>query len=477
MRSEPGQAAELTPAHGIGRGLSDLLGWPEAPWETVGVNPSPTALATWMPIVDMAVAAQGLVGLAAAALHEARTGTAQTVSVDRWEASLSMTPAAYLTIDGERAVEWDPLTGYFQAADGWVYLHTAFPHLRAGLLAEFGLPEDRAAVAAGLASLPAQTIEDRAAAAGVCAIRRRSRGQWDAHPHAAVLRTRPVVDLARHGDAPARSLAPGAAPLEGVRVLDLSRVIAGPTIGRTLAEHGAEVLRIGAAHLPSIAPLLIDTGYGKRSAFIDLRQADGRTTLAALIRDADVLIDGYRPGALARHGFGHEDLRALNPGIVLVTLSAFGADGPWGGRRGYDTYVQAATGLSAETPDGPARLPCQPLDYLTGYFGAAAAMVALRRRMTEDGAWSAELALARTAMWLWQQTDALGAEADPPAVNPSIEEVSRLLVQTPSAFGVLRSLRPAVSLSVTPPRWRSAPVPLGSDPPLWLATGDPVAAN
>ncbi|MEM7213275.1 MAG: CoA transferase, partial [Pseudomonadota bacterium] len=260
---------------------------------------------------------------------------------------------------------------------------------------------------------------------------------------------------------------PGDAPLAGVRVLDLSRVIAGPMMGRTLAEHGAEVLRVGAPHLPSFEGLVINTGFGKRAAFCDLRDAVGRDALAALIREADVLIDGYRPGALAGHGFGLEDLQRLNPELVYLTLSAFGETGPWGGRRGYDTYVQCATGLSQDGPDGPTRLPCQPLDYLSGYLGAASAMVALQRRIEEGGFWRVELALARTAIWVWEMTDLLAHETDPPAANPSLTEVGSIMVEMDSGFGQLRAMRPAVGLSQTPPMWRSAPVPLGSSEAVW----------
>lgn len=227
------------------------------------------------------------------------------------------------------------------------------------------------------------------------------------------------------------------------------------------------MLRISAPHLPFFESLVINSGFGKRAAHVDLRTPEGVETLQDLVRGADVLIDGYRPGALAGRGFGFEDLCALNPSIVYVTLSAFGEQGPWGGRRGYDTYVQAATGLSAEGPDGPTRLPCQPLDYLGGFLGASSAMAALARRATEGGAWRAELALARNAMWLWEWTDALGPEADPPAANPSPEEAAPVLEEMESVFGHLSAMRPGVRLSETPPRWRHAPRPLGSDAPVW----------
>lgn len=460
----------MTPTHRIGQTLSDLLAVPGADWARVEVTGTPTALATSMPIADMAAAAQGLVGLTADAVWRARGGTAQNITVDRWTASLTMTGSTYLTVDAEKVLSWDPLTGYSRTADGWVYTHCQFAHLRDGLLKAFGLPNEPDEVKAHFATLTAQEIEDRAQRAGVCGIRMRSRAEWEAHPQAADLRTQPLVHLTRHGTAPARKLALGSAPLEGVRVLDLSRVIAGPMIGRTLAEHGAEVLRIAGPHLPYFESLAIDSGFGKRSAFVDLREPEGVETLRTLIRDADILIDGYRPGALAGRGLGFEDLCALNPNIVYVTLSAFGETGPWGGRRGYDTYVQAATGLSAEGSDGPARLPCQPLDYLGGFLGASAAMAALARRAAEGGAWRAELSLARNAQWIWEWTDALGPEIAPPAVNPALDEVAPALIEMASTFGRLSALRPGVSLSQTPPRWRSAPTPLGSDDPVWTST-------
>ncbi|MEM0988258.1 MAG: CoA transferase [Pseudomonadota bacterium] len=457
----------MTPAQHIAADLAAELGWPDAPMDRLSVTQSTTGLATWLPIADMAAGAQGLVGLAAAHLHEARGGKPQTVHVDRWAASLSMTSAAYLTVNGEQAVEWDPLTGYHQANDGWVYTHCQFEHLRSRLLAAFDLPHDIDAVKACFAQIPAAEIEHIAQEAGACGIAQRTRAAWQAHPQAAVLAKAPVVQLARAGVTPSPELPPAEEPLAGIRVLDLSRVIAGPTIGKTLGEHGAQVIRISAAHLPSFDSLVIDTGVNKRAAFVDLRTEEGHETLCRLITQADVLIDAYRPGSLAAKGFDEVALAKLNPSLVKVTLSAFGADGPWGGRRGYDTYVQSATGLTAGE-DAPARLPCQPLDYLGGYLGAAAAMIALTRRMAEGGGWRAELSLARNAMWVWDQADRLGPEAAPPATNPSLKQAAPLLAEMETSFGRVCAMRPARSLSLTPPKWRIPPVPLGSDPPVWV---------
>ncbi|MEO1494255.1 MAG: CoA transferase [Pseudomonadota bacterium] len=464
-------------AHEIAGRLAAEHGWTDPPLDWLAVAGTPSALATDLPIADMATAAQGLVGLSAAALHARRGGPEQTVTVDRRAASMSMTASAYLLVNGERATAWDPLTGYFAAADGWVYLHCQFAHLRDRLLAAFGLPNDPDTVRAALAGMPAQKIEDVAAAAGVCAIMRRDRATWQAHPHGRHLAGLPVLQLGRQGcvtDAPYAQRPVGCvrdAPLSGVRVLDLSRVIAGPMIGRTLAEHGADVLRIAGPELPFFEGLVINTGFGKRAAHIDLTSDAGREAFASLVRDADVVIDGYRPGALARRGFGPESLRALQPDLIYLTLSAFGETGPWGGRPGFDTYVQGATGLSQDGPDGPTRLPCQPLDYLTGYLGAATIMTALRRRLDEGGGWHAELSLARMAMWIWQEADRHGRDPDAPAANPDIRDVDELRWEMASEFGVLSALAPAVHLSETPPRWRTPPVPLGTHAPEWLSQG------
>ncbi len=209
----------------------------------------------------------------------------------------------------------------------------------------------------------------------------RTFAEWDAEPQGRALASLPLLAFERIGAAPAAPLGAHARPLGGVRVLDLTRVIAGPVCGRTLAAHGADVLLVTAAHLPAIAPLVIDTGRGKLSTAIDLRAPDGRERLAGLVRDADVVVQGYRPGGIAALGFGPAEAARLRPGIVYVSLSAYGHAGPWAGRRGFDSLVQTASGFNAAeaeaagTPDRPKPLPCQILDHASGYlmaFGAIA---------------------------------------------------------------------------------------------------------
>ena len=443
--------------------------WPDASRDRLEVVPSSTLIASPLPVADLASAAIGAVGLAAVEIDRWRMGRVQTVTVDRAAASLAMSSSDYLRVEPGGGKRWDPVTGYYRAGDGeWVYLHGNFPHLRDGLLELFGAPEGGDALAKALAKLAGQEIEDRAAERGLCAVLRRDRAEWEAHPQAKAVRALPVVRIERIGDAPPEPFEPGEQPLSGLRALDLTRVIAGPMAGRTLAETGATVMRISAPHLPFIEPLVIDTGFGKLSAHLDLNAAAHRARMEALVRGADVFIESYRPGSLGARGLGPADLARLRPGIVSVSVSAFSSVGPWSGRRGYDTLVQAAAGFSTIKGDGPPeRQPCQPLDYLSGYLAAFGAMRALLLRAEEGGSWHVEVSLARTAQWIRDMADAIGPEPAPPAANGDRASVSSLLGEWDTAFGRVSALRPAYALSDTPPSRDRPPVPLGTDSPAW----------
>ena len=333
----------MDPAHlrRLGDDLTASIGWPGAGWERVRFLDRPEPLATSMPIGQVASIALGAVGMTAASIAEHRGAVPGSVTVDPFAAALAMCANDFLQLDGRKMASWPELTGFYAAADGWVYLHAGFPPHTARLLAALEAPGDREGLAARVAGLTAQEVEDRCVASNTCGRRLRTPHEWQEHPACRAVAARRVIELDPAGRGPTRPWSHAARPLDGVRVLDLSRVLAGPTIGRTLAEHGAEVLRIASPNLPSIEPLVIDTGYGKRSAFVDLEAAEGRAALTALISQADVFVDGYRPGALARHGLDPDSLDRLSPGIVYLTLSAFGEDGPWGGLRGYDSLVQA----------------------------------------------------------------------------------------------------------------------------------------
>jgi crotonobetainyl-CoA:carnitine CoA-transferase CaiB-like acyl-CoA transferase len=393
----------------------------EALWRDAGADPAALAHARLLgddPVLPgpfrvtaSALASIGASGLAAAELYRLRAGHAQTVSVDARHAAAAFRSQRYLRVNDHTAGDvWAPVSGFYQAGDGrWLQLHCNFPHHRAGVLRLLGCENARPAVAAAIKGWKAAELEETLARAGMCAAMVRSREDWLRHPQASAVAAEPLVTIQRIGEAPPEPAGRGARPLEGVRVLDLTRVIAGPVCGRTLAEHGAEVLLISASHLPSIEPLLPDMGRGKRAAFLDLRAPDDAVRLRELTREADVFVEAYRPGAVAARGFAPEDVAHLRPGIVFVTLSAYGVTGPWGSRRGFDSLVQCASGVAHEGGvvagiEGPKHLPAQALDFATGYLAAFGAMLALARRAREGGSWLVRLSLARTGRWL----DSLG---------------------------------------------------------------------
>lgn len=422
---------------------------------------------------DVATAASATIaatGLAAAELWRQRTGRAQTVSVDARAAVAAFRSERYLRVEGRAPGEmWAPVSGFYRAGDGrFIQIHCNFPHHRDGVLRVLGCEGSREAVSAAIAGWKAGELEDALAAAGMCAALVRTPEEWRTHPQAEAVAALPLLELVKLSEAPPEPCGDGVRPLGGVRVLDLTRIIAGPVAGRTLAEHGADVMLVSGPHLPSIEWLAIDTGRGKLSAALDLRRSDDTARLRDLVRDADVFLQAYRPGALDGRGFSPEEVARLRPGIVHVTLSAYGHAGPWRPRRGFDSLVQSASGIAHEGGvaagiEGPRHLPSQALDHATGYLCAFGAMTALARRAREGGSWLVRLSLAQTARWF----EALGRTAGGPDLT--LRDVADLLQESDTPFGRARHVAPAARLSETPPHWARPAVPLGTHPPAWPA--------
>jgi len=424
------------------------------------------------------VAAQASIAAATLATREIareRGGPAQTVHVDMRHAAIEFRSERYLRVDGAPAPElWDKIAGVYRCADGWVRLHTNFAHHRDGVLRLLACGNERSAVQDALMRWRAEDFETAAAEAGLVVTALRSFEQWGAHPQGQAVASLPVLGLERIGDAPPRPLprwtADTTQPLQGLRVLDLTRIIAGPVCGRTLAAHGAEVLLVTGPHLPAIAPLVIDTGRGKRSTHIDLRDAAGRETLKALARDADVFVQGYRPGGLAERGFSADELAHARSGIVCASLSAYGHIGPWAARRGFDSLVQTASGFNvaeaqAAGVDEPKPLPAQALDHAAGYLLAFGVQMALLRRAREGGSWHVRVSLAQTGRWL----RGLGRLPEGlRTADPKLDDVRDLMEESDSGFGRLLAVRHAGHLSDTPPAWTRPSVPLGADAPRWI---------
>ena len=429
------------------------------------------ALPSSFAVGTAAQASIAVAALAAAELHRQRTGLAQQVDVDMRHAAIEFRAEQYLRVDGAPAPEFrDRLTRTFQCGDGrWVRIHANFPHHRDGVLRLLGCGHDSDAVSRALQSWDAFGFEDAAAAAGMVVTAMRSFDEWDAHPQGQAVAGLPLLSIERIGDAPPQPLPPAARPLSGVRVLDLTRVIAGPVCGRTLAGHGADVLLVTAPHLPSIEPLVMETGLGKRACWLDLRDAPGRQQFDALLRDADVLVQGYRPGGLDKLGLDAASAARKRPGLIYVSLCAYGQTGPWAARRGFDSLVQTASGFNhAEAQAGggsaPAPLPAQALDRATGYLMAYAVMAALMRRSREGGSWHVRLSLAQTGHWLRQLGRVTGGLD---MAMPGFDDIDDLTEQHASGFGMLTTIRHAARMSGTPVRWDLPAMPLGSHAPAW----------
>ena len=392
------------------RTLMPIAGWLEERARVVeitrGTDP---LLPTPFRIGETSAAALAAIGLAVSDLWELRTGRRQEIAVDIRQATASLRSGRYMQMDGAPvSTERNTVMGVYPAKDGrWSYLHCNFPNHRAAALSVLGVPEDPEAVRKAVAHWDALELEDAIIAANGAGGMVRTMEEWAQHPQAAAIASLPLMEIVKIGDSPPEKLPDGDRPLSGVRVLDLTRVLAGPTCARTLAEHGADVLKITGPHLPNIGYQEYDTGHGKLSAQLDLREQKDLETLRGLVREADVFSQSYRPGTLGKRGFSPEALAQSRPGIVYVSLSAFSHLGPWASRRGFDTVVQTVSGITScqgelfpGAAPGPQFYPVSAIDYLTGYLMAFGALVALARRACEGGSWLVRISLAQTGHWL-----------------------------------------------------------------------------
>jgi crotonobetainyl-CoA:carnitine CoA-transferase CaiB-like acyl-CoA transferase len=459
------------------RTLLPIASWPEERTRAVeitgGTDP---ILPTPFRIGETSTAALAAIGLAVADLWELRTGRRQEVAVDTRQATASLRSGRYMQLDGAPvSTERNTVMGVYPARNGrWSYLHCNFPNHRAAALSVLGVPEDREAVRKAVAQWDALELEEAIIAAKGAGGMVRTMEEWARHPQAAAIASLPLMEIVKIGDSPPQPLPDGKRPLSGVRVLDLTRVLAGPTCARTLAEHGADVLKITAAHLPNIGYQEYDTGHGKRSAQLDLRQPQELETLRGLIREADVFSQGYRPGTLGNRGLSPEALAELRPGIVYVSLCAFSHVGPWASRRGFDTVVQTVSGITSRQGElfpgaapGPQFYPVSAIDYLTGYLMAFGALVALARRVREGGSWLVRISLAQTGRWLVGRGQVPEVELKDVPKEFTPAELERWSMTSDTPVGRLHHLGPVVRLSETPPRWARPSVPLGYHEPVW----------
>ncbi|MET8245552.1 CoA transferase [Streptomyces sp. NPDC005202] len=455
------------------------------------------ALEARLPVRQLARACVGACALAAAELSARRAGLAEVpaVRVDDGAVATAFVSERHLLVDGRAPVVFAPLSRFWRTADGWVRTHANYPHHRERLLSALGLPEGRASVESALAERSALDVEEAVYAAGGLAVALRTPEEWAAHEQGAAVAARPLVERERLDAVHARVLPPAEGapllPASGLRVLDLTRVIAGPVATRTLALLGADVLRVDAPRLPELADQHADTGFGKRSATLDL--AADRAAFEELLAEADVVVTGYRPGALDRFGLSPEALAERRPGLVVAQLSAWGGYGPWGGRRGFDSLVQVATGIAAieGSAEQPGALPAQALDHGTGYLLAAAVLRALTEQSYEGGSRVVRLALARTAAWLTDGIEPRGVKGTAEGAGESTvgtaegavasavgtvesavegapyDRPDPRLGETDSGIGRLRYARSPVAFAGGPVDWARPPGPWGTDTARW----------
>ena len=410
--------------------------------------------------------AAGSVAAAALAIAEYTGVSPSTVTVDRRLASFWF-GWTFRAEGWTAAPDRNPISGDYEASDGWVRLHTNAPHHLAAALAVLDASPERDAVAAAVRGRGAEELEAAVVTAGGCAAAMRSMAAWAVHPQGHAVMQEPLVWHERTAAGPAPAPPDRARPLTGLRVLDLTRVFAGPVCTRVLAGLGADVLRIDPPDWdePGVVP---EMTLGKRCARLDAREPESRTILHTLLRQADILVHGYRPGALESIGLGAADRARLRPGLVDVSLDAYGWTGPWSIRRGFDSLVQMSSGIADEGmrrfgAARPTPLPVQALDHAAGWIMAAAVLRGLVERRVGYG-WSARTSLARVAALLAPtagEDDLHGTLGAPDPVD-----FAKGLEQT--VWGNIRRLRPPIRIPGVPLRWDLPACPLGSAEARWL---------
>jgi crotonobetainyl-CoA:carnitine CoA-transferase CaiB-like acyl-CoA transferase len=447
--------------------LWQLAGLPTDALAFIGLTGRDPVFASTFAIGQAAQTTIAAAALAACEFAHARGAQRQRVSVDMTHAAAECT--GWFTLDGQAPETWGAFSGLYRCADGWVRIHANFEHHQNGALRVLGLDPStatRADAERALANWRASDFENACAERGLVVTMLRSFAQWDATPQAQAIASQPLMTITRIGDAPPCALPPlpaDARPLDNVRVLDFTRILAGPVGNRALAAFGADVLLVNSPHLPNI-PAIADTSRGKRSAHLDLHDDNDRATLWRLIDEAHVFSQGYRPGGLASLGFGPEAIAARRPGLVYASLTAYGTRGPWAARRGFDSLVQAAMGFNdaeghAAGDDKPRPLPMQMLDMASGFLMAFGVSAALWKQQREGGSWHVEVSLAQTGHWL----RGLGRIDD--GLRAEKPDLVRFAERYESGFGVLNAIAPSAQFECTPAAYTRPSAPPGTSEP------------
>lgn len=432
--------------------------------EIVGEDP---ILSTGFPVGEVAATALGLTGSMAEDIWFHRDGEHQKIEINVRDAAATLLGFGIQQLpDHKFSMGSTSTVALYKTADErWIHLHGGLPHLAQGLIEVLQCDDNKRSVKAAVKEWNGQDLEQKIAERGLCGVLARSKDEWANHSQGKALENLPAVTISRIGDAEPKSLGSGNSPLAGIRVLDLTRILAGPSCSRTLASYGAEVMRIASPNLPSIEPFVIETSHGKKSAFIDLDTNKGIENLKNLIKEADVFVNGYRTGALESRGFGPNELAQIRPDLIYVSINCYGRVGPWINRKGWEQLAQTTTGIAYEqrTQSGkPQLIQAAATDYTTGYLAAYGTMVAIANRIKEGGNWHVQASLCQTGMWLIR----LGATLDQTKAA-GMGKLDEIMTQVETEWGPLIHLKPVVKLSKTQPKWSVPPVPLGFHEPKW----------
>lgn len=418
------------------------------------------------------------VGVAVTDIHEMKTGKRQKVAIDVRHAAATCQSSKLMRLDtgGGKWEQVDTpsmahmrsITQPWQCKDGrWYLPHFNLPHLHDRVIGVLKCESNADAVAKAVAKWDSHDLEEAVAEARACGSVVRSNKEWLEHPHGKVLTGRALVDIQKIGDSDPIPFQKGGRPLSGIKVLDLTRILAGPICARTLAENGADVLMVTAKHLPQVPEHVLDTSHGKRSCFLNLTNKDDLATIKKLAAGADVFSQGYRPGIMDKLGLTPEELAKIRPGIIYVSISAYGHGGPLSGRGGWEQIAQCTTGICLDNGDArPTLLPASACDYTTGYNGAYGVLLALARRAREGGSYHVRVSLCRSGMYIYKQGH---VKYDKPNMALSKADLDPIMIESKTGSGTIRHLAPVLSLSETRPYWDKPSPVLGSSKPEWLA--------
>jgi crotonobetainyl-CoA:carnitine CoA-transferase CaiB-like acyl-CoA transferase len=418
------------------------------------------------------------VGVAVTDIHEMKTGRRQKVAVDVRHAAATCQSSRLMrrredggdwkAVESPSMAHMRSITQPWRTRDGrWYLPHFNLPHLHDRVIGVLKCESSADAVSRAVAKWDSHDLEEAVAAARACGSIVRSNAEWLEHPHGKMLSGKPLIEITKIGSSDPIPFPKGGRPLSGIRVLDLTRILAGPIAARTLAEHGADVLMVTARHLPQVPEHVMDTSHGKRSCFLDLSKAEDVATIKTLVRSADVFSQGYRPGIMDKLGMNPEQLAAERPGLIYLSVSCYGHGGPFSSRGGWEQIAQCTTGICLDNGDErPKLLPASACDYTTGYNGACGVLLALARRAREGGSYHVRVSLCRSGMYIYQQGHVRYPEAE---MGLSRAELDSIMIETKGGHGTLKHLGPVLSLSETTPYWDKPSPVLGSSRAEWLA--------